>query len=87
MLLYLVPDGRREKRVVRVRNDGDCSAYAALLVDLLHERERGTNNSDGTLNNPVELSLVLVLVLVLVLGPAAAIPGCETVFQDVSCKM
>uniref|UniRef100_A0A3B4FEP5 Poly [ADP-ribose] polymerase n=1 Tax=Pundamilia nyererei TaxID=303518 RepID=A0A3B4FEP5_9CICH len=79
MHLYLLSDGRQEgvqamRRVVGVSDDEDSSAYTSLFVDLLQRRERGTNNP-GSLNNPIELSLLI--------GLAAAKPRCKTLCQNV----
>lgn len=59
--------------VVWVCDYGDCSAYAALLVNLLQGREGAPMICTGSLHNPVELY---------VLSSAAAKPGCEAVHQD-----
>ena len=68
-------EGEQSMRgVMEIPDNGSSSVGAALLVDLLQEGQRGTNDSAGCFHYPVELLLFVCL--------AAPEPGSETVCEN-----
>lgn len=54
ILLYLLPDGKRENRLLEWWWE---SRMLEIALHMLHIK--GTNNPPGSLNNPNELSLLI----------------------------